>query len=97
MFNVQMDKEIVDYFTNLGYTVTWDFSRKSGEYWYEILDECRLVSQIDMNIPLKYIVQDLISWYNMQPSASDSPDYKICGNGPLFKQLLEKVYQHENP
>lgn len=94
--NEDYDSKIHDYFTGLGYKITWDFSKKTGEFWYEIYKDDTLVSQIDMNVDLKYIIQDLCDWHEGKEASSTSPDYKICGEGKLFKEFLKKVYDNRN-
>jgi hypothetical protein len=69
----------VKYFTDLGYSVDWDMSRRTGKYWYDITDSDGLmICQIDMGIPLGRIIDDLVRIRAGKPF-SDGPDYTISG------------------
>jgi hypothetical protein len=48
-----------DLFRKLGYEVDWDFSRRGGDRWYEILDKGRMVFQIDDWCTVEKFLADL--------------------------------------
>jgi hypothetical protein len=86
--------EIVEYFEGLGYKVDYDYSQRLGESWHEICDDKGLIAQIDIGVPLKDILQDLCQFHLGKPGISKS-DYKICGSGPRFDEMLKEVYEYE--
>ena len=74
-----VDDEVSQYFRNLGFGVTWDFSRDHRECWYEILDtHGRLLCQIDMGTPLAAVLEDLPLLTAGKPGTS-TMDYTING------------------
>lgn len=85
--------EFEEYFISLGYKVSYDWNR-AGEKWWELYDN-GLVAQIDMGVPLKDILMDLCQIHLGKPGVSKS-DYKVCGNGPKFDEMLKRVYEKEN-
>ena len=87
--------EFKNYFTSLGYTVDWDYSKESNEYWYEIYKDGQLVLQIDQGIPLEDVILDLISCHTGKPAESSGREYKISGpENELTKDLYKLVYEH---
>lgn len=98
-----VESDVKKFFTFLGYKVDWDFSHRSNERWYEILDGDDLVCQIDQEIPVEDIIKDMICWHLGKNPTSKS-DYK-CSlsqeyNGKSlpesFKKLLKKVYEYSS-
>ena len=87
------DEGVQEYFEYLGYTVGWDSSRRTGECWYEIMEDGYLVAQIDRDIPLDDIIMDLCQFHLGKSGVSKS-DFKVCGNGPRFDAFLKRVYEH---
>ncbi len=90
--------EVSDFFISLGYEVTWDFKRSTGETWYEIIKGGYLVCQIDQGVPLKYIIRDFCCWHQgKEPSQefpNDDVNYKVNGpNSPELRELFKKVYE----
>jgi hypothetical protein len=55
----QVDDEFARFFRGLGFQVDWDFSRRDGARWYEILDDGKLLCQVDMHAPLAEFLGDL--------------------------------------
>jgi hypothetical protein len=91
--------DITEYFEKMGYKVTWDFNSRSGEKWWEIYDD-ELVTQIDVGIPLNYVLEDLCEFHLGKDKGidrPDKPDYKICGSGPDFDMMLKRVYNEQHP
>lgn len=76
--DIKESDEVANFFRKRGYKVSWDFSKRSGEYWYEIYkgDKPRDVLQIDMNVPLCDIVEDLKCVQEDREPTSKS-NYKI--------------------
>lgn len=95
----KLDIDIQEYFTSLGYSVTWDCRKSVSEEWYELYDEeHELVAQIDTGVPLDYVVEDLIEFHkgsNKGIERPDKPNYKVSGYGPKFDAFLKKV--NDNP
>lgn len=58
IFNELKNDEVANYFINLGFTVSWDFS-KSGDKWYEISRDGQLLVQFDMGPPLEVILTEI--------------------------------------
>ena len=97
----EKDGEVKQYFEKLGYRVSWDFNTRSGERWWEIYDkeEGGLIVQIDMGVPLKYVIEDICSFHKGTPCIDrpDKPDWKFSGpDGPELTALLKKVYRYNN-
>lgn len=90
------NKEVIDFFKKLGYRMGWDFNRARGQEWHELYDENGyLVAQIDMGVPLKYIVEDMISWHKGEEPSDypEKPDWVCSGpQGPEMKELFKRVY-----
>jgi hypothetical protein len=55
----EVNDDFARFFRSLGYTVTWDFDRRSSEQWYELLDGEHLVCQVDRGVPLAHFLEDL--------------------------------------
>ena len=91
------NEDFYDYFKKLGCEVSWDCSRRSGEEWYEIYKDGDLLLQVDMGVPLKYIISDFIALHTGEPSTMNFvSDYKITGPETKdTKELYKKVYEHE--
>ena len=87
------DEGVQEYFEYLGYEVTWDSSRRSGECWYELMEDGHLVAQVDQGVPLDDIIMDLCQFHLGKHGVSKS-DFKVCGNGPRFDAFLKRVYEH---
>lgn len=52
--------EFACFFKKLGYTYSWDFSKKDGLYWHELYNsENECVLQVDMSVDLNKIIQDM--------------------------------------
>jgi hypothetical protein len=76
----EVDDEFARYFRGLGFTVTWDFSKKTGERWYEILDEDNaLVAQVDFGTPLEEFLTDVPHFLAGQ---AEAPFETARGIGP---------------
>jgi hypothetical protein len=89
------DKEFTDYFVNLGYTIDWDYNRRLGEQWWEIIDPKtnKMFLQIDKGVPISAIIEDFICLKENRETTS-SYDYKI--NAPIspeFDELMTKIYE----
>lgn len=89
-----IDTEFENFFKNLGYDVTYDFSTRSGETWWEIYDDNGLICQIDKGVPLDIVIEDLNQikrglkkWESRHPV-----DYKINAPDSIeFTELLSKI------
>ncbi len=53
------DSELIAFFKEIGYGVGWDHDRGRTLYWHEILDDKRMIVQIDMGVPLPALIEDL--------------------------------------
>jgi hypothetical protein len=90
--------EVKDYFEKLGYQVTWDFKINGGTWW-EIVKGNKLVAQIDMGVSLPHILEDLCQFHlgnDKGIDRSDKPNYTVNGFGPVFDEMLEKVYNEQH-
>ena len=83
--------EVAAYFRNLGYRVSWDCKRNTGEVWYEIIDEHGIICQIDQGVPLEAIVEDLTCMAHGMAHGKEGtsePVYKInlpdCARATAF-------------
>ena len=97
--SLQMDtprNEVGEYFESLGYKVSWDFSKRTGVYWYEIIGTNGLVAQIDKGVPLATIIKDLIA-IRHNGNASDPKEYTISFDDESedWKELLKKVEESQ--
>lgn len=93
------DDGVQEFFENMGYEVLWDFKNYGGigrEEWWEIYEDDDLVAQIDMHVPLKYVIEDIAYFYMEKPCIDrpDKPDWKFSGEGEKTNKLLKKVYDH---
>lgn len=89
------DEGVQEYFEWLGYRVSWDFNQRRGEQWYELYEDNHLVAQIDRGVPLEDIIMDMCQWHQGKSGISKS-DFKVCGNGPRFDEMLKRVFEHQN-
>jgi hypothetical protein len=55
----QVDDEFARFFRALGFQVDWDFSKRDGLRWYEIIDDGKLLCQVDMHVSLSEFLADL--------------------------------------
>lgn len=53
------DSELIAFFKEIGYGVDWDHDRGRMHYWHEVLDNKRMIVQIDMGVPLPALIEDL--------------------------------------
>jgi hypothetical protein len=85
--------EITQYFTKLGYQVSWDFSTQDSTRWYEILDSNRLLLQIDKGVSLSALREDMICWNKGEEGTSNESFevHSTLWDTPEIKNLLEKV------
>lgn len=93
------DDRVQDYFRSLGYAVTEDSNRRTGESWHEILgvdgtEDGSLICQIDRWVPLADIVEDLTAMAGGAKVGTSKSDYKINvgeDDNPAFEKLCQKV------
>lgn len=85
------------YFTRLGYTVDWDMNTHKGLEWYEILEDGKLVSQIDMGIPLADVIEDITCWAQGREATSKSDYTIIAPPGARTDRLFAKVAANQLP
>ena len=93
----EVNDKVANFFRSFGYLVSWDFKKRTNEYWYEIGDrDNRCFCQVDMGVPLEHIIEDFTAIHNGKDTTSPS-NYKICAklDDPKFKILIEKVAQFE--
>ena len=83
--------EFSKYFKQLGYSYSWDFSKKLGEQWHELYDENEeLVVQIDMKATLNQFINDSCVIEEI------STDYWIAAeNDNLCQILIDKIRTKE--
>lgn len=88
------DVGVREFFEKLGYSVTFDYSRRLRESWWELYDDDeKLVCQIDQFVPLDVIVQDFIQ-FHLDKDPDSNVDYKInAPNTDTSKKLFRKVYE----
>jgi len=94
----QNTRDVVAYFTRLGYKVSWDMNTREGIRWHEIIDaDNNVVAQVTHEVSLAALHEDMICWHEGRDGTSDE-DYVVhvgeIGN-PLAKILYRKVA--ENP
>lgn len=88
-------KEIKDdvtiYFESLGYEVTWDFSARDREHWYEILKDGELICQFDMGVPISRLLKD-IPRFLQGKSGTDGPPYRFnCEDDDELRELYQRM------
>lgn len=86
------DKGVQEFFESLGYYVGWDHNRHGS--WFELHDD-GIVAQVDMGVPLEFIVEDMIAWHlEKEPEdRPEKPDWTLSGQqGPEMKELFKRVY-----
>ena len=85
--------EVAKYFKNLGYEYSWDFSRRDGLYWHEIIHPKEgLIIQVEM-VPLEVIIRDMCIVEEIKL------DYFIAGGqetNELYDELCKKVREFES-
>jgi hypothetical protein len=93
----EKDGEVRDYFEKLGYDVSWDFNKRSGERWWEISNKNgKLIVQIDMDVPLSDIVEDICQFHQGKLGTSKS-DYELSGpESDEMDKLWKEVYEERN-
>jgi len=54
------DCDFAKYFKKLGYSYSWDFSKKYNDSWHELIDsDNETVLQVTMSVPLDRIIKDM--------------------------------------
>lgn len=86
------DREVIQYFESLGYKTSWDWNKREGIAWNEIIHpNGKLICQIDAGVPLNDIIEDFSAWHEQRESTSKS-DYDVAGpESPELTELFKKV------
>ena len=83
---------IEDFFRSLGYTVSYDYSRRTGAVWWEIYEGNHLIIQIDKHAPFETLLKDLVHMLKDEPWEQTPVDYTVSGpDSPQLTVLLNKV------
>lgn len=86
-----MDEEIYNFFTKIGFDVTWD--KQGSKYWYEISLGDKLI-QIDFGVPLSVILNDLKCDYQNIPQEDSGYEYIISGPESHFKAIIDHLFKN---
>lgn len=90
----QNTRDVVAYFTRLGYKVGWDMNTREGVRWHEIIDaDGKTVMQVDHGISLMGLREDIICWHEGR-EATSSEDYTVYVGGidnPRAAELFRRV------
>ena len=78
----EIDAEVVKFFEDKGFEVSWDFSARLGQTWHEITWAEGKIIQIDKGTPLEDILTD-IPGLAAGNGGSSGNDYNISSNGGL--------------
>lgn len=90
------DREVQEYFELLGYKTSWDWNKREGIMWNEIIHpNGHLICQIDAGVALKDIIEDFTAWHEKREPTSKS-DYNVAGpDSPELRELLKKVSENQ--
>ncbi len=79
---ISHDKDVKEFFAANGFTHTWDFSRRTAEYWNEFYLNGKLICQIDLNVPLAALIEDLKCWKDgKQPTSNHNYKFNVGSIG----------------
>lgn len=90
------DNDITRYFVKLGYKVSWDFSRRTDDQWYEINDDQGEVAQIDMTCTLAGLREDMTCWREGREATSADNGRIALPDTARSKRLLKRVVEIES-
>lgn len=79
------DCEFAQFFKQLGYRYSWDFSKYDGVHWHELYSKDVLVFQCDMDVPLERVVADIIVEEDFDCG------YFIAGDHKTYPAFCNKV------
>lgn len=85
------DNPVAQYFKNLGFEYSWDFSSADGAHWHEVYDKGKLLLQIEM-VPLNEIIDSFMD----REDKSDGKCFFIAGPEEDYQIVLNKVKEYEN-
>ncbi len=88
----QRDEDVKNFFSQNGFTHSWDFNSKTGEIWNEFYLNGKLICQIDIGVPLECLIEDLKCWKaGKEPTSSH--DYMIFfgENKKNLQMLLDNL------
>jgi hypothetical protein len=86
IFDDNKDCDFAKYFAQLGYTYSWDMSRRDRLHWHELYGADRtLVLQVDMNVPLDQFIKDVIDDTIRQPT------YFIASSESQWEPFRQKL------
>lgn len=90
------DKDLYDgktfeqFFTELGYTTSWDFSARDRLTWHELYENGKLILQVEA-VDLQTIIRDMVREEEFATS------YFIAGEDEAaYRRLIEKVREKVN-
>jgi hypothetical protein len=86
----KINDDVAAYFRSLGFTVTWDFDKRTGLHWYEIYEDDKLLAQIDFGAPLADIQEDLPLLVADKPGTSKST-WEVRGPIDDLRRLVAKM------
>jgi hypothetical protein len=90
-----------DFFRSLGYEVDWDFSKRTGKKWYEILDGDRMVFQIDEWATVEEFLRDLPAFAAGERDPEKiGPEFDVtyevrCPNIEDMRECLRRVMERK--
>jgi hypothetical protein len=88
----KINDDVATYFRDLGFTVTWDFDKRTGLHWYEIYEDNKLLAQIDFGASLAAIQEDLPLLAVGKPGTSKGADWKVhCEDDAALRRLAAKM------
>jgi hypothetical protein len=94
----EVHDEFADFFRCLGFIVTWDFSKRTGDHWYEIYAGQELLCQVDFGVPLGDFLEDLRHFARGSTKGAERapsrehPDYECrCDDTAKLKRILVRL------
>jgi hypothetical protein len=88
-----IDDEFARYFRALGYEVTWDFQRKTGEHWYEIYEGGVLLCQISKKAPLAEFLDDLPHFAEGRRGVGPTDYWIACEDDEKLRAIATRVQE----
>ena len=90
----KVDDDFARYFRQLGFDVTWDFSQRTGERWYEIYDGDRLLCQAIPigGVPVDDFLEDITCFVAGRTNGTSKSDWSCrCDDNNKLKLILDRV------
>jgi hypothetical protein len=89
--SLNVNLEFAGFFERLGYSVTYEGRRETGERWYEIYDDAGIIFQVPWGTPLPEFLADLPYLAEGKPGIGPTNYWCACDDDKKLHALLARV------